>query len=300
MEIQALESKRGNQLSLTVNDKIYSFLTGDDSTCSVEVDNMIGALNNAIRNIFPTVPLQHIIKKIEVIPNTRLQQLRDLEAIASSRREVGPCGGFSTQYACMCDYHGMTYREEVAWDVDNIYVALNTRELSLKDFEYLDQKDLIPIISALEYNTWFTKLRANQVKLSHDNVDRILHVLRKSLNLEEIYLDNLGLKSDFVNKLSSVLKLHIATALHTIDLSFNPIEDKGATYLANCIQRLNKGLVHLNLAHCGLSSKGVNNLAAALNAVPSNLTTLNYLNLGGNNLKDDISVSLIDVMDFLI
>lgn len=40
----------------------------------------------------------------------------------------------------MCDFHGMTYREEVAWDVDNIYVALNTRELSLKDFEYLDQK----------------------------------------------------------------------------------------------------------------------------------------------------------------
>lgn len=172
--------------------------------------------------------------------------MRDLEAIASSRREVGPCGGFSNQYACMCDFHGLTYREEVAWDIDNIYVALNTRELSLKDFEYLDQKlvinnfmktvpnnsffnfrDLIPIISALEYNTWFTKLRSNQVKLSHDNIDRILHVLRKSLNLEEIYLDNLALKSDFVNKLSSVLKLNLATALHTIDLSCNPIEDKG-------------------------------------------------------------------------
>ncbi|KAJ8919981.1 hypothetical protein NQ315_006511 [Exocentrus adspersus] len=289
LEVQALESKRGNQLSLTVNDKVYSFLVGEDSKCSTEVDNMIGALNNAIRNIFPTVPLHHIIRKIEVIPNSRLQQLRDLEAIASSRREVGPCGGFSTQYACMCDYHGMTYREEVAWDVDNIYVALNTRELSLKDFEYLDQKDLIPIISALEYNTWFTKLRANQVKLSHDNIDRILHVLRKSLNLEEIYLDNLGLKADFVNKLSSVLKLNLATALHTIDLSHNPIEDKGAAYLSNCIPKLNKGLVHLNLAHTGLSSKGVNNLFSALCNNSSSLTTLTYLNLSGNSLKDDIS-----------
>ncbi|XP_019870285.2 F-actin-uncapping protein LRRC16A isoform X1 [Aethina tumida] len=289
LEIQALESKRGNHLSLTVNDKVYSFLTGEDSTCSTEVDNMIGALNNAIRNIFPTVPLQHIIKKIEVIPITRLQQLRDMEAIASSRREVGPCGGFSTQYACMCDFHSMTYREEVAWDVDNIYVSLNTRELSLKDFEYLDQKDLIPIISALEYNTWFTKLRANQVKLSHDNIDRIFHVLRNSLNLEEIYLDNLGLKSDFVNKLSNTLKQNPATALHTIDLSCNPIEDKGATYTAACIKRLNKGVVHLNMSHCGLSSKGVNNLAAALSDNNSVLTTLTYLNLSGNSLKDDIS-----------
>lgn len=86
------------------------------------------------------VACYHCYFQIEVIPNVRLQQLRDLEAIASSRREVGPCGGFSNQYACMCDFHGLTYREEVAWDVDNIYVALNTRELSLKDFEYLDQK----------------------------------------------------------------------------------------------------------------------------------------------------------------
>lgn len=65
------------------------------------------------------------------------------------------------------------------------------------------------------------------MKLSHDNLDRILHVLRRSLNLEEIYVDNLGLKSDFVNKLSSILKLNLATALHTIDFSYNPIEDKG-------------------------------------------------------------------------
>lgn len=65
------------------------------------------------------------------------------------------------------------------------------------------------------------------MKLSHDNVDRILHVLRKSLNLEEVYLDNLGLKADFINKFTSVLKLNPATALHTIDLSFNTIEDKG-------------------------------------------------------------------------
>lgn len=288
LEIQALESKRGNHLSLTINDKVYSFLSGEDSTCSTEVDNMIGALNNAIRNIFPTVPLQHIIRKIEVIPSTRLQQLRDLEAIASSKREVGPCGGFSTQYACYCDYHGMTYREEVAWDIDNIYFSLNTRELNLKDFEYLDQKDLIPIINALEYNTWFTKLRANQVRLSHDNLEKILHVLRKSLNLEELYLDNLGLKADFVNKLSNTLKVNPVSALHTVDLSYNPIEDKGASYLSQGINRLGKGVVHINVSHCGLSSKGVNNIANALCSNATNLNSLTYLNLSGNSLKDDI------------
>lgn len=32
-------------------------------------------------------------------------------------RSVGPCGGFSTQYACMCDFHGVPYR----WVKQNSY-----------------------------------------------------------------------------------------------------------------------------------------------------------------------------------
>ena len=28
-------------------------------------------------------------------------------------KDMGPCGGFSTQYACYCDYYNMPYREEV-------------------------------------------------------------------------------------------------------------------------------------------------------------------------------------------
>lgn len=85
----------------------------------------------------------------------------------------------------------------------------------------------MPIISALEYNTWFTKLRANHVRLSHETMDRVLHVMKKSLSLEELFLDNLGLKADFVNKLTNVVKANVATCLHTIDLSNNMIEDKG-------------------------------------------------------------------------
>jgi hypothetical protein len=55
-------------------------------------------------------------------------------------------------------------------------------------------RDIVPIISALEYNTWFTKLRASNIKLTHEALDRILHVMKKSLSIEELYLDNLGVK----------------------------------------------------------------------------------------------------------
>lgn len=159
-----------------------------------------------------------------MIPASRLQTIRgsDLARSTEATRHTGPCGGFSTQYACMCDLHGVPYREEVAWvrltalfefakiellaseilfreiykfqDVDTIYLSHDTRELNLRDFDHLDQKDLVPIISALEYNTWFTKLRASHLKLSHEPLERLLHIMRRSLSIQELYLDNLGIK----------------------------------------------------------------------------------------------------------
>ena len=60
---------------------------------------------------------------------------RDLET-----RDPGPCGGFSNMYKCMCDLHHLPYREEVAWDVDTIYLSHDTKELSLQDFDHLNPR----------------------------------------------------------------------------------------------------------------------------------------------------------------
>lgn len=68
-------------------------------------------------HVFQNVIFSYIIRKIEVIPASRLQSIRGSELARSTEatRHTGPCGGFSTQYACMCDLHGVPYREEVAW-----------------------------------------------------------------------------------------------------------------------------------------------------------------------------------------
>lgn len=71
-------------------------------------------------------------------------------------------------------------------------------------------------------------------------MDRVLHVMKKSLSLEELYLDNLGLKAEFVNKLTNVVKCNIATCLHTIDLSNNMIEDKGEIPMKNYVNYIFK------------------------------------------------------------
>lgn len=296
LDIQGIESRKPNQLCLTVCDRVYTYYTTHEENSSHEVDTMVLSLCTALKNIFPSVPLTHIIRKVEVQPPKRMQQLEELErATLGGTRDMGPCGGFSTQYMCMCDYHALPYREEVAWDVDTIYLSHDTRELYLHDFDYLEQKgmennrDLIPIISALEYNTWFRKLRASHSKLSHEAIERILHVVSKSLSLEEIYLDNIGAKAEFANKLSLALLSNSNIPLQKLDLSHNPLEDKGAIHISNPIGRQAKGLSHLNLSHCGLTGKGVNMLAHSLSVNKYMCQTLTFLNLAGNSLRDDVN-----------
>lgn len=69
------------------------------------------------------------------------------------------------------------------------------------------------------------------------------------------------------------------------------IKFTGALHLAGPIAKISKGLCKLCLGHCGLTSKGVNQIAHSLSLNQSISSSLTYLDLSGNNLKDDINVS---------
>uniref|UniRef100_A0A1A9Z7G3 CARMIL C-terminal domain-containing protein n=1 Tax=Glossina pallidipes TaxID=7398 RepID=A0A1A9Z7G3_GLOPL len=289
LDIQAVESKRPSHFCILTNDRPYNFATtGDAGNFSSNADVILTDLASAIKQIFPTVPLKYIIRKIDIQPPER-ETIFSEEFRPSDPRNVGPCGGFSTQYACMCDFHGVPYREEVAWDIDTIYLSHDTRILNLRDFDHLEPKDLMAIVSALEYNTFFRGLKASHMRLSNETLERVLHVLKRSMWLEELHLEALGLRSDFLHKLAVSVITNNNPAIRTIDLSHNLIEDKGAIHLAGPIAKVSKGLCKLALAHCGLTSKGVNQMSHSLSLNQSISNSLTYLDLSGNNLKDDIT-----------
>lgn len=78
--------------------------------------------------------------------------------------------------------------------------------------------------------------------------------------------------------------------LHLI-LTFLFSFGSGAIHLAGPIAKVSKGLCKLALAHCGLTSKGVNQMSHSLTLNQSISNSLTYLDLSGNSLKDDITVS---------
>uniref|UniRef100_A0A8C0ZRD8 F-actin-uncapping protein LRRC16A n=1 Tax=Castor canadensis TaxID=51338 RepID=A0A8C0ZRD8_CASCN len=254
-----------------------------------DVNDVLAHIGTCLRKIFPGLSPVRIMKKVSMEPSERLaslQALWDSQTVA----EQGPCGGFSQMYACVCDWLGFSYREEVQWDVDTIYLTQDTRELNLQDFSHLDHRDLIPIIAALEYNQWFTKLSSKDLKLSTDVCEQILRVVSRSNRLEELVLENAGLRTDFAQKLASALAHNPSSGLHTIDLAGNPLEDRGVSSLSIQFAKLPKGLKHLNLSKTSLSPKGVNSLSQSLSANTLTASTLTHLDLSGNILRgDDLS-----------
>ncbi|XP_064909049.1 F-actin-uncapping protein LRRC16A isoform X4 [Columba livia] len=291
LEIQGVTSSKPGQLIMETEKCSISMKMAS----SEDVNEVLAHIGTCLRKIFPGLSPVRILKKVSVEPSDRLanlQALWDSQTVA----ELGPCGGFSQMYACVCDWLGFPYREEVQWDVDTIYLTQDTRELNLQDFSHLDHRDLIPIVAALEYNQWFTKLSSKDLKLSTDVCEQILRVVSRSNRLEELVLENAGLRTDFAQKLASALAHNPNSGLHTINLASNPLEDRGVSSLSIQFAKLPKGLKHLNLSKTSLSPKGVNSLSQSLSANSLIANTLVYLDLSGNALRGDDLSSLYNFL----
>ncbi|CAB1420744.1 unnamed protein product, partial [Pleuronectes platessa] len=282
LDIQGISSNKPTQLVLEHERGPWSLRLSSVE----EVDEVIAHIGSCLHRICPTGSPVKVMRKLSLKPPERTAALQAVWDDQGSA-ELGPCGGFSHQYWCVCDNLGLPYREEVQWDVDTIYLTQDTRELNLQDFVHLENRDLVAIIAALEFNQWFTKLSTKDYKLPTDVCDQILRVVARSSRLEELVLDNAGLRSDFAQKLAGALSQNPASTLHTLNLSNNSLEDKGAAALSAQLSKLPMGLKHLNLCRTSMSPKGVNVLCQSLCVNPVVATSLTHLDLSGNSLRGD-------------
>ncbi|XP_074058414.1 capping protein, Arp2/3 and myosin-I linker protein 2 isoform X2 [Macrotis lagotis] len=237
----------------------------------------------SIRKVFPDTSPRKLFRKS---PSALLARL---EKRSSSLEEVtlgslGPCGGFSETYAALCDYNGFPFREEIQWDVDNIYHSQDCRNFSLRDFSHLHSRDVALSVAALSYNLWFSCLSCSDLKLSLEVSEQILYMLSKSSRLEELVLDHCGLKGDFAQRLAQSLAEHPRSALAALSLAGNPLEDRGVTALSRHLEKRPKALKRLNLSRTGLTARGggMSALGQALLSNSAFASSLTHLDLSGN------------------
>ncbi|KAM8870692.1 F-actin-uncapping protein LRRC16A-like isoform 2-T2 [Spinachia spinachia] len=282
LEIQGIACNKPTQLFIEYERGSFSLKL----LSTEEVNEVVAHIGNCLLRICPGLQPSKVMKKLCMEPPDRLISLQKLWE-NNKPAEPGPCGGFSQMYRCVCDWLGLPHKEEVQWDVDTIYLTQDTRELNLQDFSHLENRDLVAIIAVLEFNQWFTKLSTKDYKLSADVCEQILRVVSRSSRLEELVLDNAGLKTDFAQKLAAALAYNPGSGLTTINLANNPLEDRGISSLGAQFAKLRLGLKHLNFSKTSLSPKGVNSLCQSLSANPSIPSSLVHLDLSGNVLRGD-------------
>nr|XP_005992841.2 PREDICTED: leucine-rich repeat-containing protein 16C [Latimeria chalumnae] len=246
-----------------------------------DLEQVVSHVATSLKKIFPDSSTGKLLKRTSTDLQDKIKKLTDSidEVLTVSE---SPCGGFSEAYAALCDYNGFPCKEEVQWDVDNIYHSQECREFNLLDFSHLDSRDVALSVAALSFNQWFTKLHCKDFRLNVEITEQILYLISKSVHLEELVLENCGLKSDFAQRFGQALEDHPSSALHTINLANNHLEDRGIIAFSHQFRKLKDGLQHLNLSKTSISTKGLNVLCQSLVGSDVFVRSLHHLDLSGN------------------
>ncbi|XP_042352050.1 capping protein, Arp2/3 and myosin-I linker protein 2 [Plectropomus leopardus] len=246
-----------------------------------DLEAMVRHMTAALKRVFPDASPGKLLK---TIPPDLQQRLLTLTAVIEEQLESQPgsCGGFSDTYAALCDFNEMPFREEIQWDVDNIYCINKRREFNLQDFSHLDSRDLALAVAALSFNQWFTKIYCKELKMSMDIQQQLTFLLSRSPSLEELSLEGSGLKLDFAVKMAAALRDHDSSALQSINLSGNPIEDKGVIALSQELGNLAEGLKYLSLSRVSMTARGLGYLSQVLSSTHLLSASLTHLDLSAN------------------
>ncbi|NWS41282.1 CARL2 protein, partial [Probosciger aterrimus] len=253
----------------------FQFMSSDG------LEQVVIHITMSLKKVFPDSSAGTLLKNFPPNLYERIRRITDsLEEMLQS--SPAPCGGFSETYAALCDYNGFAFREEIQWDVDNIYHSQDCREFNLLDFSHLESRDVALSVAALSFNLWFTKLSCKDFRLNQEISEQLLYMLSKSVTLEELVLENSGLKGDFAQRMAQALSNHPDSVLHTINLDGNQLEDRGIAAFSRYMEKCPKGLQSLSLARTMLTAKGMSMLCKALADNKAIGSSLRHLDLSGN------------------
>ncbi|XP_040266103.1 capping protein, Arp2/3 and myosin-I linker protein 3-like isoform X1 [Bufo bufo] len=276
LEITAIDIQDLKLAVLETDTSLYpcQFMSVED------LEQVLIFVMTAIKKIFPDSSPGKIIRKNPDLQNNFTGITDHLEDFTEMNQ--GPCGGFSETYAALCDYNGFTVQEEIQWDIDNIYHSQESREFRLLDFIHLDASDVALAVTSLSFNQWFTKLHCKDIRLRPEISEKILYVLGRSKKIEELVLENCGLKCEFAIKMAQTLDNNSSTMLHTMNLSGNQIEDRGMAAISQHFEQRQQVLQHLSLARISVTAKGISSLFQCLALNDSFSKSLYHLDLSGN------------------
>eukprot|EP01117_Protostelium_nocturnum_P014932 TRINITY_DN5739_c0_g1_i1.p1 TRINITY_DN5739_c0_g1~~TRINITY_DN5739_c0_g1_i1.p1 ORF type:complete len:734 (-),score=247.62 TRINITY_DN5739_c0_g1_i1:1383-3584(-) len=244
---------------------------GDElSECLIQMYSSLPDKNRNFTLLFPKIE-----RKVEGV------------AYSSSDSEPEPCGGFVFLYLAFCDFYQVEPCNDICWDMNNMYPETGCETFNLVDLFFRSKRltigDLRCLFETLQYNNYFTTYYSSNLKYEKEVLAMITQTLTINKHLQSIVMSDVGIKHEQMIALSTSLSLNQGLALRSIDLSKNPLENKGliafSSLLGSSIQRLES----LNLSGCGGTSTG---LAPIIKGLEKYQHSLTFLDLSHNKIED--------------
>eukprot|EP01132_Coremiostelium_polycephalum_P006588 gene6588-8155_t len=210
-----------------------------------------------------------------------------------SQKELGPCGGFSRSYRCVSDFYGIPVRDDICWEIDNLYETNQIKELNLSDWpEPPTPAQGKAMIEALKYNLWFESvvIHSNPAcKISNDGMLSVNGVLQTNKRITRLVLQNIQARESWMTP-ETWMTMALNNYLHTIDLSNNSIEDRGTQSLCNdWLSTIGHEIQSINLSKCSIGKQGLSNLFRTLRQNKWISKNIKFLSISGNRLEDAAS-----------
>ncbi|KAN0042785.1 hypothetical protein ACTA71_012708, partial [Dictyostelium dimigraforme] len=198
---------------------------------------------------------------------------------------IGACGGFSRTYRCCSDFYGIQVREDICWEVDNLFESNNIKDLNLSR----------AMIDALKYNQWFESITVSnstpstQCKIGNDGVHSINRVLETNKKIARLQLSNINARESWITP-ETWMSLAFNNYLTQVDLSNNSIEDRGVQFLCNdWLSTISHEIHSINLSKCNIGKQGLSNLFRAFRQNKWISKNLKFLSVSGNRMEDAAS-----------
>eukprot|EP01100_Stratorugosa_tubuloviscum_P001010 TRINITY_DN1224_c4_g1_i1.p1 TRINITY_DN1224_c4_g1~~TRINITY_DN1224_c4_g1_i1.p1 ORF type:complete len:1158 (-),score=655.33 TRINITY_DN1224_c4_g1_i1:200-3643(-) len=317
--IKKVEKKKESSRILVVGKfRVYEFKQGSKSDCKLEASGHVLDLqeiaspnSNEVRLVFSNYKISvnssksnEIINAVRLAFNTAFGGAPDEERykmniVPESRATVLPAVtdlalcGYANAYQAMCDLFGVVVREDIVWDLVNVFPASNVKEFNLREFEQpLSTGDIRCLLGALHYNKHFHSLIADNFIFPKESFDALGQLMRRNTHASEIILPTCSLNRDALKAVGEGLASNKKTAINKLILRDNQFEEKGASYLANAIKTMGSGLIALDLSRCQLPKAGI---AAIGNALQQNIfmaSTLTELIISHNKFEPEGSAAL--------
>lgn len=217
----------------------FTFKTFAISGFCTAADEVIECAIRSYMANFAAAPPAHRFK-IDTAPQHRVDAAaRVFEAAAAAAeaaRQKGAAAALLGTYASLCDYYGGVPNEDMCWDLENLYEKETT--LDLRRFAFDDggaeQQELVPLFHALRYDGHFKGVICEGLRLK-SVVPHLSETFRLNSSLTVLTLADAGLTDKAVVMLFDALTANAKSAITTLDLSHNAIEEKGAAALARFV-----------------------------------------------------------------